>query len=153
MNIFTSFLITLLVTAPFAHAQPKSTAQTQPASEAIVAANKEFEAAHLRGDAAAIAAQYAENAQILWPDRDIIQGRKAIEEAWRKDIAGPGRKAKLTTLEIEQHGDWAFETGKMLVTAPDGKVIYDGKYLCIWKRENGHWKIHRDVSNNNPPAK
>ena len=68
-------------------------------------------------------------------------------------MGGPGRKAKLTTLEVEQHGDWAFETGKFLATAPDGKVIYDGKYICIWKREKGEWKIHRDIGNKNAPAK
>ena len=123
------------------------------AREAIAAANKEFEAAHLRGDAAALAAQYTENAQILWEDREIISGRKAIEAEWRKDMGGPGRKAKLTTLEVEQHGDWAFETGKLLINAPDGKVVYDGKYICIWKRENGQWRIHRDIGNKNTAAK
>ena len=123
------------------------------AREAIIAANKLFEVAHLKGGAAAIAAQYTDTAQLLWEDREIIQGRAAIEAEWRKDMGGPGRKAALTLLEVEQHGDWAFETSKFLVTAPSGKVIYDGKYICIWKRENGQWKIHRDIGNKNSPAK
>ena len=38
------------------------------------------------------------------------------------------------------------------ITGPDGKVIYDGKYICIWKREKGQWKIHRDIGNKNLPA-
>lgn len=132
--------------------RPLAAAGKKSAHEAISLANREFEAAHLRGDAAALAAQYTENAQLLWEDRPIIEGRKNIEAEWRKDMGGPGRKAKLTTLELEQAGDWAYEVGKFLVTAPNGKVIYDGKYICIWKFENGAWKIHRDIGNKNAPA-
>ena len=147
----------LMKTATFAQEQvnprPDGSAATgQSAREAIAAANKIFEAAHLKGDAAALAEQYTEDAQILWEDRAIISGRKKIEAEWARDMNGPGRKANLTTLEVEQHGDWAYETGKMLITAPDGKVIYDGKYICIWKREKGQWKIHRDIGNKNLPA-
>jgi ketosteroid isomerase-like protein len=129
-----------------------TTIQNRDQSSAVTAihtANRHFEAAHLRGDAAAIAAQYAEDAQLLWEDRPIIQGRAAIEAEWRKDIGGPGRKATIRTLEIEEHGNWAYETSMFLVTAPDGKVIYDGKYICIWKREKGSWMIHRDIGNQN----
>ncbi|MGZ8900507.1 MAG: YybH family protein [Limisphaerales bacterium] len=99
------------------------------------------------------AAQYTEDGQLLWEDREIIKGRKAIEAEWRKDMGGPGRTATVTSLEVEQHGDWAFESGKFVVTAPDGKTIYDGKYICIWKRVTGEWKIHRDMGNKNAPAK
>jgi ketosteroid isomerase-like protein len=132
--------------------QERAEGNRSAAREAIAAANAAFEAAHLRGDAAALAAQYTEGAQLLWEDRPIISGRKNIEAEWAKDMGGPGRKAKLTTLEVEQSGDLAYETGKFLVTAPDGKIVYDGKYICIWKRENGRWKIHRDMGNKNAPV-
>ena len=121
------------------------------ARNAIALANKKFEEAHLRGDAAAIAAQYTEDAQLLWEDREIITGRKAIEAEWRKDMGGPGRKATVTSTEVEEHGDWAFESGTFLVTSSEGKTIYDGKYICIWKRVNGEWKIYRDMGNKNAP--
>ena len=123
------------------------------AKEAIAAANKVFEEAHLRGDAAALAAQYSDDAQILWEDRPAISGRKNIEAEWAKDMGGPGRPAKITTVEVEQSGDLAYEIGKMLITSPSGEVIYDGKYICIWKRIDGIWKIHRDMGNKNVPAK
>jgi ketosteroid isomerase-like protein len=145
-----SYFLVLLFSGSLLCAAGKSASPS--AREGIAAANKAFEAAHLRGDAAALAAQYTESAQILWEDRPIIAGRKNIEAEWQKDMGGPGRKAKLTTLEIEESGDLAYETGKMLVTSPDGKVVYDGKYICIWKRENGIWKIHRDIGNKNAPA-
>jgi ketosteroid isomerase-like protein len=147
MNVLAIVALLFFSTASFAQNKGLS------AREAITAANRKFEEAHLKGDAAAIAAQYTEDGQLLWEDRDIIKGRAAIEAEWRKDMGGPGRKAKLTNLEIEEHGDWAFETSKFLVTAPDGSTVYDGKYICIWKRVNGEWKIHRDIGNKNVPGK
>src|SRR5688500_13344195 len=101
------FIASLLCVAPLSFGQPKLTAKA-----AITAANQEFEKAHVGADAKAIAAQYTEDAQLLWEDREIINGRAAIEEEWRKDMGGPGRKATITLLEIEEYGDWAFETSK-----------------------------------------
>ena len=130
-----------------------SVGQGVSAREAILKANKQFEEAHLKGDAKAIADQYTEDGQLLWEDRPVMTGRKAIEEEWRKDMGGPGRKATITNLEIEEHGDWAFETSNFLVTDSTGRTVYDGKYICIWKRIGKEWKIYRDIGNKNTPAK
>jgi ketosteroid isomerase-like protein len=149
MKLLLNLLFASVLLGPFCMAQSK----VLSAREAIPAANRIFAEAHLRGDAAAIAAQYTEDAQLLWEDREIIQGRAAIEAEWRKDMGGPGRKAILTNLEIEEHGDWAYETSRFLVIAPNGTTVYDGKYICIWKRVHGEWRIHRDIGNKNAPSK
>ena len=65
----------------------------------------------------------------------------------------PRATCQITTVEVEQSGDLAYEVGKMLITSPSGEVIYDGKYICIWKRIDGIWRIHRDMGNKNAPAK
>jgi ketosteroid isomerase-like protein len=119
------------------------------AREAIEALNRKFEEAHLKGDAKAIAMQYTADAQALWENQGIVQGRDAIEKLWKDDIGNGGRTAKVQTLEVEQHGKWAYEVGKFLVTGPDGKMVYDGKYLIIWKKEHGRWWIYRDMGNTN----
>jgi ketosteroid isomerase-like protein len=150
MNAFQFSVVTLIF---LAMQECLSFGQGISAREAILAANKKFEEAHLKGDAETIAGQYTEDGQLLWEDRPIITGKKAIEEEWRKDMGGPGRKATITNLEIEEHGDWAFETSEFLVTGPDGERVYDGKYICIWKRVKGEWKIHRDIGNKNSPAR
>ena len=145
----------LLLCAIFFLAGARSASAQVPvisAREAIAHANKIFEEAHVRGDASTIASQYTEDGQLLWEDRPIISGRAAIEAEWRKDMGGSGRKATATSTEVQEHGDWAFETGKFVVTSPQGKTIYDGKYICIWKRVNGEWKIYRDMGNKNAPA-
>ena len=119
------------------------------AREAIEALNRKFEEAHFRGDAKAISMQYTEDAQALWENQGIVQGREAIEKLWKEDIGNGGRKARVQTLEVEEHGKWAYEVGTFLVTGPDGKLVYDGKYLIIWKKEHGRWWIYRDMGNTN----
>jgi hypothetical protein len=35
----------------------------------------------------------------------------------------------------------------------DGKVLDKGKYIVIWKKEDGTWKLHRDIwTTSVPPA-
>jgi ketosteroid isomerase-like protein len=60
--------------------------------------------------------------------------------------------ATLTTLEAEGQGDTAYEVGKYTLTGEAGKVLDTGKYVTIWKREQGQWKLHRDIWNTNTPA-
>jgi hypothetical protein len=36
--------------------------------------------------------------------------------------------------------------------AQDGSILDTGKYIVIWKRENGAWKWHRDIWNSSRPA-
>jgi ketosteroid isomerase-like protein len=32
------------------------------------------------------------------------------------------------------------------------KVLDEGKYIVIWKHEDGQWKLHRDILNSSRPA-
>jgi uncharacterized protein (TIGR02246 family) len=121
------------------------------AKEAIAEQNKKFEEAFAKRDAAAIAEQYGNDAQCLYDGQDIIRGKKAIEEAWKEILSSPAKKVKIQTLEVDEHGDWAVETGKYTMIDADGKVIFDGKYMVIWKRDGDGWKIHRDMGNSNRP--
>jgi ketosteroid isomerase-like protein len=126
-------------------------AQPRAAREAIAALNKQFEEAFFRADVAAIGRQYSRDAESFFDGEDIVRGREAIANRYKKDVGAGGKKTKVQTLEVSEHGDWAYETGKQVVTGPDGKVEYDGKYLIIWRREAGKWKIYREVGNSNRP--
>jgi ketosteroid isomerase-like protein len=73
-----------------------------------------------------------------------------------KSIDGSGGNTiRVTTVELQESGgDWAYEVGSFLASAPDGKVLNAGKYIVIWKRQStGEWKTHRDIFNwDIPPA-
>jgi ketosteroid isomerase-like protein len=61
-------------------------------------------------------------------------------------------EATLKTIELEAHGDTANEIGAYTLRAGDGGVLDQGKYVVIWKREGGQWKLHRDIWNSSLPA-
>jgi uncharacterized protein (TIGR02246 family) len=124
------------------------------ARAAIEAANKQFIAALAKGDAAALAGMYTVSAIAFPPNAEPMKGRAAIEKMWQGVVAGGIKGATLTTSDVETHGDTAYEVGSYEMKVDGGKVVDRGKYIVIWKREQGQWKLHRDIWNTSmPPAK
>ena len=119
--------------------------------DVIADQNKKFEEAFAKKDASAIADQYSKDAQCFYDGQDIVRGKKAIEDAWKGMFGAGAEKIQIQTLDVEDHKDWAIETGKFLIKDADGKVTMDGKYLVIWKLDGGEWKIYRDIGNSNRP--
>jgi uncharacterized protein (TIGR02246 family) len=124
------------------------------ARAAIEAANKQFIAAVAKGDAAALAGMYTTAAIAFPPNGEPAKGRAAIQKLWQGVVASGIKGATLTTSEVETHGDTAHEVGNYEMKVEGGKVVDRGKYIVIWKREQGQWKLHRDIWNTSmPPAK
>ena len=114
---------------------------------AIVAANENFMANFKEGNTAGLAALYTENGQILPPNSDFIAGKQAIQPFWQAVFDMGIKEAKLETVEVEGHGDTAIEVGKYTLQGEEGQELDKGKYIVIWKQEEGQWKLHRDIFN------
>jgi ketosteroid isomerase-like protein len=127
-------------------------AQPGDARAAIEAANKQFSAAFAKGDAAALSAMYTSSAIAFPPNGEIARGQTAIQSIWKGAIASGLKGLVLTTAEVETHGDTAHEVGNYEMRDAGGKAADRGKYIVIWKREGGQWKLHRDIWNSNMPA-
>jgi ketosteroid isomerase-like protein len=56
---------------------------------------------------------------------------------------------RLDTAEVEEIGDAACEIGAYTLTA--GGETDKGKYVVIWKREGGDWKLAVDIWNTDTP--
>jgi ketosteroid isomerase-like protein len=120
----------------------------------IEAANAVFSAAAAKGDGAGLAALYAAEGQVMPAGSEPIRGTAAIQKFWQgaldSGIAGVGLK----TLEVFGHGATATEVGQYELRDKAGKVLDHGKYIVVWRREDGKWKLLRDMfSTNVPPAK
>jgi len=114
--------------------------------EAVESGNRAFIAAFLRGDARAVAELYTEDAQVIAPGAPIASGRPAIAAAWQATIDTGVKDLALQTAQVESSGDLACETGIVRLVAKDGKVT-EGRYVVVWKRDVGQWKLHRDIWN------
>jgi uncharacterized protein (TIGR02246 family) len=122
--------------------------------KAQISANEAaWAAAANRGDAAAVAAMYTENATMLPPGADMQKGRAAIEKTVGSIGHSGVRNFTLTTLDVEQLGpNAAREIGEFSLDAPGPKkkpVKVYGKYATVWKQVGGKWLLDVDIWNMN----
>lgn len=120
--------------------------------QAIVAADETFMTTFKRGDAAGMAALYTKKAQLLPPNSDFVTGLQEIKGLFQGFMDMGIKAIKLEPVETEGYGDTASEVGKYTLEAESGQMLDQGKYIVIWKQEEGQWKLHRDIFNSSMPA-
>ena len=140
------FLLVIMLAVPFlvscTTAPPPDT--TAEDSQAIRAASKQWEDNFDSGDLAAFATHYTEEAKVLPPSNQIVTGRESIQEFFQAFYDAGGHDLHLTVIELSVSGDMAHVVGKYTLTIQpeEGEAISDnGKYVEIWKRVNGSWKM------------
>jgi len=151
MNRWTMMIISGVAAIGLAHS-----AAAQSPREEIEAALVTFADAFNKGDAAAVAAHYTQDAAVLPPDAARVDGRPAIQAFWKGAIDAGLADLTLKASEVEGSGDWAFEVGEVSFSAPNSageRSTATGKYIVVWKRDvDGIWRLYRDIWNANPAA-
>ncbi len=124
--------------------------------QAVERFTRDFESLFNTGDAAAMAACYAEDAKLLAENTELIRGRTAIEQFWRHAIerARTANASRTISLdEVTTSGDLGYALGTVVVTIPPGREVTT-KYATIWQRDpDGRWRLAVDSSSPNPPAR
>jgi uncharacterized protein (TIGR02246 family) len=112
--------------------------------------NDAWTAAFNKGDAAAVAAMYTEDAYVPPPGAEIVKGRTSIEAFWRQAAQQMG-DAKLTTLDVLPLGrSAAREIGTVtLKTKSQPPQEIAGKYVVVWRKVGGKFKLATDIWNTN----
>ncbi len=99
---------------------------------------------------------YANDAVYLPPHHEAVHGREAIRQYLNGPLAHGVTGLEFEVTYIRPAGDLAYDVGRYSMTVPDangGKHRDKGKYLTVWKREGGQWKIAADAwSSDLPPA-
>ena len=120
----------------------------------IEAALVTFVQAFNRGDGAAVATHYAEDAAAFLLDAPRVDGRANIQGFWQGAIKAGLRDLTLKALEVHGTGDMAYEVGEVSYSAPDSsgqRKTATGKYIVVWKKQqDGTWRLYRDIWNGNP---
>ena len=123
------------------------------ARSTIENANREFGAAFAAGDAAKLASFYGPDAQVFPPESEIVSGADNIQALWKSMIDSGAKSMTLETLNVTTHGDVAIETGKYALKDASANEVDHGKYVVVWKKEKGVWKLYRDIWNTSRPPK
>jgi uncharacterized protein (TIGR02246 family) len=129
-----------------------TTAQARDVKADIDAANAKFVAAFNKGDAVGVAQLYTEQATVLPPGAPMAKGRTAIQSFWQGAIQSGLKNVSLMALQVDQFGSAAREIGQFSLDAPDAQkqtVHVEGKYVVLWRRVSGSWKLDTDIWNTN----
>jgi uncharacterized protein (TIGR02246 family) len=116
---------------------------TIDARSAIGAAREAFMEACRRNDAHGISALYTMDGRLLPQGSDVVNGRAAIERFWANATSKGTRTLETAKLKVQR--DSAYEVGRYRVVGRDDEELDTGKYVMIWKLEDGSWLIHRDI--------
>jgi ketosteroid isomerase-like protein len=96
----------------------------------------------LEGDSVSIANMYAKDGML-----GCSRGEEIISKVgkWiRSDIENDSRHLTFKTITNIADGDLLIQTGTAEARSDAGELKYTFRYLCVWKNEDGVWKLYRD---------
>ncbi len=123
------------------------------AQQEIDALNSQWVAAFKARDFATIESLMAPDSLLLTPGNPPIQGAKAVVETWK--AWGELRNVTITfgaqRVEAAASGDLAYDYGSynFAFDSDQGPFAEEGKYIVVWKKIDGAWKVAADIFNNN----
>ena len=122
------------------------------AKAAIAASNKIFGECFATGDSTKFTSCYTGDGCINPSNMPRMCGPQAITAFFNGGYKMGVRNIKLTTEEVMGGKDAVVEVGKYEMFVGDNISVEKGKFIVIWKEENGKWKMHRDIWNSDNPA-
>jgi len=114
----------------------------------IEAANAKWMDFFSKGDFDGVASLYAEDAIAFPPGSGMVKGRAGIAAMW-KNMAEQVSDPRVTTLDVKPLGPSAVrEIGIFsLKTRASPPHEVTGKYVVIWEKVGGDWKLATDIWN------
>ncbi|MFZ1193219.1 MAG: SgcJ/EcaC family oxidoreductase [Pseudolabrys sp.] len=101
-----------------------------------------------KGDFEGVAQLYTVDATAFPPGSAMVKGRAAIGAMW-KGLAEHVSNPKITTLDVKRLSPRAAReigTFSLMTKDPTPKEI-SGKYVVVWEKVRGEWKLAADIWN------
>ena len=131
----------------------KKSADMPPEMAAVIANDRAYEEAYAKGDAAALADFFTEDAEYTSDDGRNFSGRAALEACLRDAFAtNKGAKLAISVESVKLlTPDVAAEKGTTIVTSKNGGTA-EAMYTAIHVKKDGKWKISQLVETPVPEA-
>ena len=108
----------------------------------------QFSSYVMAGEHEKIGAAYTADAKIFPQRSDIIAGREAIANYWKRPAGSETSYHKITPSEIRVNGNEAYDYGYYegkTKRANGSESSWRGKYVIVWKKVDGNWLIYLDM--------
>jgi ketosteroid isomerase-like protein len=114
--------------------------------------NQKFSEEIASADSAALASHYWPNAELLLDNSEVVKGEDIIH-AWGNGIRAGIKEVSFSTTDIAGTPDYIIETGKYEMKDGSKNLLDRGKYVVVWEKRNGEWKLYRDIGSTSMPAR
>jgi ketosteroid isomerase-like protein len=123
----------------------------QWATSFIDSINAKFSEQIASGDSTALASHYWPDAELLLDNSEVVKG-KDILNAWGATIRMGIKEMTFMTTDITGSPSLIIETGNYEMKDAKQSLIDRGKYVVVWEKRNGEWKLYRDIGSTSMPA-
>ena len=129
----------------------KSSFDLTVAKKEIEEANRNFMDLVAKGDSVGLANAYTTDAKFMSAGAPAVVGRANIQKSMSDIVKSGITKVDLRLKEVFGTEDLIAEEGELTLYVKNDAVSEE-KYIVLWKKEDGKWKLFRDIFNSNLPA-
>lgn len=104
-----------------------------------------------KGDSVGLANSYTTDAKFMSTGAPAVAGRVNIQHAMSDIVKSGITKVDLRLKEVFGTEDLIAEEGELTLYVKN-EAVAEEKYIVLWKKEDGKWKLFRDIFNSNLPA-
>ena len=158
-NVYLAFSVIIVISALLScnsggkGETPNSKATSTPfdmqeAKSFIDSINLKFTDEFKNADSNALASHYSRDAEMLFANQEPIRD-KEILSTWGSWIRSAIKDSTLDftfkITDLTGDNNFLIETGTFEMKDTKKTVKSKGKYVVIWKQDNGQWRLYRDI--------
>ena len=148
---FISLVVLVSTIASCTSSQKESAFDLTNARKEIETANKQFVEFFDKSDSVGLANMFTIDGKSMEPNEPSFNGRSKIQTHFSIVMNAGANKLRLLTTGLWGDENMLAEEGEYTFIDKDGKQLDKGKYIVLWKKEEGKWKLFRDCYNSNLP--
>lgn len=141
----------ILLFAACKHENPTSFDLTAVKS-AIAESNKAYGESFASGDSAKFISRYTTDGCLMPANAPKLCGAEALGMFFKGAITMGVKNIVLTTEDVMGGPEFVIEIGTYDLKGDANLSLDNGKYIVVWKMEDGKWKMFRDMYTTSLPA-
>ena len=150
-TVATLILLFCLTSCNTPKGEEKATFDLPTAKKEIEGANRNFMDMLSKGDSVGMANCYTTDAKFMGSNSSAVSGRTNIQSVVASIINSGATKLDLRLTEVWGTEELIAEEGEFTLATKEGTQLDKGKYIVLWKKEDGKWKLFRDLFNSDLP--
>jgi len=126
--------------------------RTDSMKKIVTERNQVYDNAMIQGDSVNLVNHFTSDCVVLPPNGEQIVGKAAIIPAVLSFSKMGIKKFTDETTRVLGEGGYIIEEGNYYFGGNNDVMLDKGKYLCVWKKEEGEWRVCSNMWNTSLPA-